>query len=65
MIINEEQLRIAQTAVHNLQQILLEARKAHNPTEYKMMAEPILLEIQQRQQEILDYFTRIETEAVA
>lgn len=65
MISNDEQLQTAQEAVRNLQQVLLGARKTHSPTEYKMMAEPILLEIQQRQQEILEYLIRHEAEAVA
>lgn len=64
MIENDEQLKAAQEAVRNLQQILLAARKAHNTTEYRAMSEPILLELQQREQEILTYLSRAEAEAV-
>jgi hypothetical protein len=35
----------------------LEARKVHSRSDYTRMAEPILLEIQQREQEILEYLS--------
>jgi len=38
------------------------ARKTHSPRDYTRMAEPILLEIQQRDQDILEYLsTGLET----
>jgi hypothetical protein len=37
----------------NLQNVLLTARKVHTPHEYRLMSEPILLEPQQREQEIV------------
>jgi hypothetical protein len=63
MIQNDEQLRAAQQAVFNLERVLLEARRVHSATEYRAMSEPILLEIQQREQEVLFYLstTRAET----
>jgi hypothetical protein len=42
----------------NLRRILLEARKVHSRQDYARMAEPILLEVQQREQEILEYLSR-------
>ena len=36
----------------------MEARKVHSRQDYSRMAEPILLEIQQREQEILEYLSR-------
>jgi hypothetical protein len=63
MIENDEQLKMAQEAVRNLQQVLLSARKVHPPAEYKAMSEPILLELQQRAQEILVYLNHTEAEA--
>jgi len=63
MIENDEQLRVAQEAVRNLQQVLLAARKVHTATEYRAMSEPILLELQQREQEILAYLSQGEVEA--
>ena len=64
MIENDEQLKAAQEAVRNLQQVLLAARKVHTTAEYRAMSEPILLELQQREQEILTYLSRVEAEAV-
>ncbi|HJY83003.1 MAG TPA: hypothetical protein VKK81_18210 [Candidatus Binatia bacterium] len=65
MIHNDEQLKLAQEAVHNLQRVLLEARKIHTPAEYRAMSAPILLELQQREQEILIYLSRTEEELTA
>ena len=62
MIENDEHLKAAQEAVRNLQQVLLAARKVHSAAEYRAMSEPILLEIQQREQEILAYLSRTEGE---
>jgi hypothetical protein len=49
---------LAQQCVANLRKILLEARKVHSRQDYARMAEPILLEVQQREQEILEYLSR-------
>ena len=64
MIANDQQLQMAREAVENLQRVLLTARKLHSPHEYRLMSAPILLELQQREQEILAYLSRTETEAV-
>jgi len=64
MIINGEQLQLAQAAVDNLQRVLLAARKVHSPHEYRLMSAPILLELQRREQEILAYLSQTELEAV-
>lgn len=64
MIENDEQLKVAQKAVQNLHQVLLAARKVHNQQEYQLMSTPILIELQQREQEILAYLSRAEMEAV-
>lgn len=62
MIQNDEDLTKAQQAVVNLQKILLEARKVHSSEEYRAMSEPILLEIQQREQEIIIYLSKTKAE---
>ena len=49
---------LAQQCTENLRRILLEARRVHSRQDYTRMAEPILLEIQQRNQEILEYLSR-------
>jgi hypothetical protein len=48
---------LAQQCIANLRRILLEARNVHSRLDYARMAEPILLEVQQREQEILEYLS--------
>ena len=62
MILNDKQLLIAQKAVENLQKILLKARKIHSNEEYRSMSSPILLEIQQREHDMLDYLSKTQKE---
>jgi len=62
MIQNDEQLLKAQQSIVSLQKILLEARKIHSEQEYRAMSEPILLELQQREQEILAYLSKTKAE---
>ena len=57
MIQTDDQMLLAQQCVGNLRRILLESRKVHSRQDYTRMAEPILLEIQQREQEILEYLS--------
>lgn len=57
MIQTDDQMLLAQQCVGNLRNVLLEARKVHSQEDYTRMAEPILLEIQQREQEILEYLS--------
>lgn len=65
MIQNDEQLQLAQEAVRSLQRILVATRKVHTSTEYRTMSEPILLELQEREHEILTYLSRTEAELSA
>ena len=46
---------LAEKCFANLRRILLEARKVHSRRDYARMAEPALLEVQQRGLEILEY----------
>jgi len=64
MIANDQQRQVAQAAVENVPRVLLAARKVHSPHAYRLMSAPILLELQQRDQEILAYLSRTEPEAV-
>ncbi len=57
MIQTDDQVLLAQECVANLRRILMEARKVHSPQDYARMAEPILLEVQRREQEILEYLS--------
>jgi hypothetical protein len=62
MIKNNAHLKIAHEVGRNLQQVLLAARKVHRAAEYQAMSEPTPLEIQQREQEILEYLSRTKAE---
>ena len=57
MIQTEDQMMLAQQCVADLRRILLEARKVHSQQDYMRLAEPILLEVQQREQEIFEYLS--------
>jgi len=65
MIKNDEQLKKAKEAVRNLELILEKARKVHSPSEYKAMSEPILIELQQRENEIIQYLSLAEPQVAA
>jgi hypothetical protein len=57
VIQTDDQMLLAQQRIGNLRLILLEARKVHSRQDYTRMAEPILLEVQQREQEIFEYLS--------
>jgi hypothetical protein len=66
VIQTDEQMLLAQQCAANLRNVLLEARKVHSPQDYLLLAEPILLEVQQREQAILEYLSSgIEQRAVS
>lgn len=62
MIKNDNELKKAKEAVRNLEVILEKARKVHSPAEYKAMSEPILLELQKRENEIILYLSVTESQ---
>jgi hypothetical protein len=57
VIQTDDQMLLAQQCVSNLRKVLLEARKVHSRQDYLRLAEPILLEVQQREREILEYLS--------
>jgi hypothetical protein len=57
VIQTDDQVLLAQQCVANLRRILLEARKVHSAKDYLRLSEPILLEVQQREQEFLEYLS--------
>ncbi|MGA3028467.1 MAG: hypothetical protein ABSF98_27280 [Bryobacteraceae bacterium] len=65
MIQTDDQMLVAQQCIANLRRVLLEARKVHSRQDYARMAGPILLEVQQREQEILEYLSKDLEEQVA
>ncbi|MBM3757441.1 MAG: hypothetical protein FJW38_26090 [Acidobacteria bacterium] len=60
MVRTDEQMLQAQQCVANLRQVLLAARKSHAAADYAVMSRPVLLEVQQREQEILEYLSSSE-----
>jgi hypothetical protein len=57
VISNDEELHQAETAVQKLWSFLAQARQTHARENYERLASPYLLQIQDRQQEILSYLS--------
>jgi hypothetical protein len=57
MIQTDDQMLLAQQCIGNPRRVLLDARKVHSRQDYARMSEPILLEVQQREQEINEYLS--------
>ncbi|MGH7165033.1 MAG: hypothetical protein ACREIS_05855 [Nitrospiraceae bacterium] len=57
MIQNDDQLHHAEADIQKLWKFLEHARQTHAPAEYELLARPYLLQIQERQQEILHYLS--------
>ena len=57
MIQTYDQMLLAQQCIANLRRILLEARKVHSRRDYARLMEPILIEVQRREQPILEYLS--------
>jgi hypothetical protein len=57
MIQTDDQMLLTQQCIANLRRVLLEARKVHSRRDYARISEPILLEVQQRFQEIFEYLS--------
>jgi hypothetical protein len=55
MIHTDAQLFEAQRSIENLLRVLAEAKRTHTPKQYELLSKPILIELQQRQQEVLVY----------
>ena len=55
MIQNVEQLHQAEADIQKLWSFLEHARQTHPSADYEQLAEPYLLQIQDRQQDVLNY----------
>jgi hypothetical protein len=58
MITSDEQLHQAQSDIQTLWRFLEAARETHSPIDYQRLAAPYLLQLQERQQEVVEYLTR-------
>ena len=61
MIHTDDELKVAQASVGRLEQVLLEARRTHTPKQYALLSKPLLLELQSRQSEIVQYLMEAST----
>jgi hypothetical protein len=58
MITNDEQLHQAQKDIQTIWRFLEAARESHSPLDYRCLAVPYLLQLQERQQEVVEYLSR-------
>jgi len=58
MITNDEQLHQAQHDIQTMWRFLEAARGSHSPLDYRRLAVPYLLQLQERQQEVVEYLSR-------
>jgi hypothetical protein len=58
MIRSDEQLHQAQADIQTIWRFLETARETHSPLDYQRLAAPYLLQLQERQQDIVEYFSR-------
>ena len=63
MIANDAQLHQAQADIQKLWRFLESARRTHSSVDYERLAAPYLLQIQERQQEVLVYLSAHPTTA--
>ena len=57
MIESDDQLHQAQADLQSLWRFLEAARRTHSPEDYERLARPYLLQMQDRQQDILMYLS--------
>jgi hypothetical protein len=58
MIASDEQLHQAQADFQTIWRFLEAARETHAPVDYQRSAVPYFLQLQERQQEVLEYLLR-------
>ena len=58
MIASDEQLHQAQADIQTMWRFLEAARETHTPLDYQRLAVPYLLQLQERQQEVVEYLSR-------
>lgn len=58
MISNDDHLHQAQLDIQTMWQFLEAARKTHAAVDYQRLATPYLLQLQERQQEVVEYLSR-------
>jgi len=59
MIETVEQFELAEEAVSKMKRFLLTARRTHTSEAYAALSAPILLEIQERERDLLAYLSQL------
>ena len=59
MIETLEQFERAEEAVAKMKRFLLAARRTHTPEAYAALSAPILLELQERERDVLAYLSQL------
>ena len=58
MITSDKQLHQAQQDIQTMWRFLEAARQTHSPLDYQRLAAPYLLQLQERQQDVVEYLSR-------
>ncbi len=58
MVTSDEQLRQAQADIQTIWRFLEVARATHTPLDYQHLTVPYLLQLQERQQEVVEYLAQ-------
>jgi hypothetical protein len=58
MITNDEQLHQVQTDIQTIWRFLETARQTHTSLDYQRLSIPYLLQLQERQQEVVEYLSQ-------
>ena len=58
MITSDTHLHQIQADIHTIWRFLEAARATHSPLDYQRLAVPYLLQLQDRQQEVIEYLAR-------
>jgi hypothetical protein len=58
MIHNDDQLHQAQQDIQTMWRFLEAARRTHSAVDYARLAVPYLLQLQERQQDVVEYLSR-------
>lgn len=57
MIRNPQQYELAEEAIRKMKRFLLAAKETHSPEAYAVLSAPILLELQERERDVLRYLS--------
>lgn len=65
MIQNPQQYELAEEPILKMKRFLLAAKQTHSPAAYAALSTPILLELQERERDVLIYLSETVSKAVS